>query len=211
MDLALSFSGERHWISECLLVPSPLAITIASSSSRVTLPPSVPTSLTGLLSVPQMSQVHPYLRTVLLAVPSSRMFFPQIVTGVQVLPQMSPSHRGLPYLLAGLHSIALQALSLPSLKAEGRAQSHRQRHQWFIDGGSHMSEGRSWRDTPPCVADRGQDVVAVFTALGRGRLPVIGELMSHWLIGYQGNQPRGTPLTSPLINYHRGDSPYLND
>ena len=32
-----------------------------------------------------------------------------------------------------------------------------------------------------------------------GRLPVIGEMTSGGLIGYQGNQQRGTPLTTPLI------------
>ena len=41
---------------------------------------------------------------------------------------------------------------------------------------------------------------------GRGRCYQLqGELMSGWLIGYQGNQQRGTPLTAPLISYPGGD------
>lgn len=34
---------------------------------------------------------------------------------------------------------------------------------------------------------------------GKGRLPVIGGIMSAWLISYHGNQQRGMPLTAPLI------------
>ena len=32
------------------------------------------------------------------------------------------------------------------------------------------------------------------------------ELMSGWLISCQRNPQKGTPLTTPLINYHSGDS-----
>ena len=48
----------------------------------------------------------------------------------------------------------------------------------------------------------GQDMVAVFAPKGKGRFPVIGEMMSGWLISYQGNQQRGTPLTILLKSYH---------
>ena len=34
---------------------------------------------------------------------------------------------------------------------------------------------------------------------GKGRLPVIGGLVSAWLISYHGNQQRVMPLTTPLI------------
>ena len=51
-----------------------------------------------------------------------------------------------------------------------------------------MSEAGSWNDTPPCVADGGQDMVAVFTRGGAGGdCQLQGELMSGWLIIYQGN------------------------
>ena len=43
-------------------------------------------------------------------------------------------------------------------------------------------------------------MVAVFAPGGRkGRLPVIGGVMSGWLTSYQGKQQKGRPLTSPLI------------
>lgn len=34
--------------------------------------------------------------------------------------------------------------------------------------------------------------------------------MSGWLTGYQGDQQKGTPLTTPLINHRSGDSSDLN-
>ena len=69
-----------------------------------------------------------------------------------------------------------------------------------MGGEAYVSEARSWSDTPPCAADSGgQDMTAVFAPRGKGRLPVIGELTSGGFISYQGNQPRGTPLTAPLI------------
>ena len=64
-----------------------------------------------------------------------------------------------------------------------------------------MSEARSWNDTSPCVAVSGQDTVAVFAPQGKSRLPVIGGITAGWLISYQGNQQRDTPLTTPLISY----------
>ena len=62
-----------------------------------------------------------------------------------------------------------------------------------------MSEARSWSDTPLRVADSRQDLAAVFTPRGKGRLPVMGGILSGWLVGYQGYQLRGTPLTAPWI------------
>ena len=65
-------------------------------------------------------------------------------------------------------------------KKEPRAQD---RDSGLLDGGSYMSEARSWSDTSPCVADGGQDMAAVF-ALGKGRLPVTGGCdvrLAHWL------------------------------
>ena len=48
-----------------------------------------------------------------------------------------------------------------------------------------MSEARSRSSSPPCAADGGQDIMAVFAA-GRGG----GFLITSY---------RGTPLTAPLI------------
>ena len=56
------------------------------------------------------------------------------------------------------------------------------------------------------MADDGQVVGAVFAPRGRGGL---GEVTSGWLIGCQGNQQRGAPLTTSLINYPSGDSSEL--
>ena len=58
----------------------------------------------------------------------------------------------------------------------------------LMDGGAYMSEARSWRDTPPCLVNGRQDLVAVFTPGKKGRLPFIGEFTSGVLISYQGNQ-----------------------
>ena len=46
----------------------------------------------------------------------------------------------------------------------------------LVDGGSYMSEARSWSDIPPCAADGGQGMAAVFSPGEKGRLPVMGEL-----------------------------------
>lgn len=58
-------------------------------------------------------------------------------------------------------------------------------------GGSYTSESRSWSNTPPCVSDSGQDMAAILAPRGKRRFPVIGELMSGWLIGNQGNCQEG--------------------
>ena len=61
-------------------------------------------------------------------------------------------------------------------------------------GEAYVFEARSWSDTPPCEADRGQERAAVFTLRGTGRLPVIGGTdiwLAHWLPGKpaEGNTP----------------------
>ena len=69
------------------------------------------------------------------------------------------------------------------------------------EGGSYMSEAKSWNNTPPRAADGRQDTAAVLApGHGSARLPVKG-----WLTGYQGNQQRGMALTSSLVNSHGGD------
>lgn len=63
---------------------------------------------------------------------------------------------------------------LPSFKIEQRARSQQQRHPWFNGQGSLHVEARSWSHTPPCVANGGQEIEAVFAPRWRGRLPIIG-------------------------------------
>ena len=73
----------------------------------------------------------------------------------------------------GLHPAGLQGLYWPSFKTKVRAQSQQQRHQWFLVGGwAYTSEARSPSNTPPCAADDGQDVTAVFTPGGRGEVTI---------------------------------------
>ena len=74
-----------------------------------------------------------------------------------------------------------------------------------------MSKARSWSNTPPCKADGGQDMAAVLLPGEEGGYQLEGELTSGRLIGYQGNQQRGAPLTAPLIKYPTGDSSDLKD
>ena len=63
-----------------------------------------------------------------------------------------------------------------------------------MDRGPYTSEARSQSETPPCVVDSGQDIVAVFAKRGGGgrgsgvRVGGGGGIMSYWLISYQGNQ-----------------------
>lgn len=52
----------------------------------------------------------------------------------------------------------------------------------------------------PREEDIGQDEEAVFA-------PLTGELMSVWLISYQGNPQRGTPLRAPLISSVESSGP----
>ena len=57
-----------------------------------------------------------------------------------------------------------------------------------MDGGAYKPEARSWSNAVLRAVDGRQDMVAVFTGVGWGGLPVIGELTSGGLISYQGNQ-----------------------
>ena len=54
----------------------------------------------------------------------------------------------------------------------------------LMDGGAYTSEAGSWSDTPPCAADDGQAMVAIFAPRGKGRLPVTGILTSGGLISH---------------------------
>ena len=61
-------------------------------------------------------------------------------------------------------------------------------------------ETASYIERPPNpVQQHLQDVVAGFAPGGGGRLPVTGKSMLDGLTDYQGNQQKGTPLTTPLI------------
>ena len=68
----------------------------------------------------------------------------------------------------------------------------------LIVGGAYMSIARSWNCTPPCAADRRQDMAVVFIPT-QGRLPVMEGIMSGWLISYQGIQQKGMPFTASFI------------
>ena len=89
---------------------------------------------------------------------------------------------------------AYNVLCLPSFKTEERAWSQQQKCHGLMDRGPYTSEARSQSETPPCVVDSGQDIVAVFAKRGgegRGREEIAsygGGIMSYWLISYQGNQ-----------------------
>ena len=52
---------------------------------------------------------------------------------------------------------------------------------------THLKQGLGATDTPLGAADGRQDMAAGYAPGGRGRLPVMGELTSGWLIGYQEN------------------------
>ena len=98
----------------------------------------------------------------------------------------------------GLYPAGLQGLCLPVSRPKKEPRVSGRDIDGLLDGGAYTSVARSWRDTPPCTAHGGQDMMEVFAPRGEERLPVIGELMSGGLISYQGNQQRGTPLTTPL-------------
>lgn len=98
--------------------------------------------------------------------------------------------------VAGLRPTGLQALYWLSLKTKERAQNQPQSHQqfnrweilrvwskWVLESISH----RGWQ------TNGGQDTAAVF-APGKGRLPLIGGIISGQLIDCQ---PRGMALLAP--------------
>ena len=86
----------------------------------------------------------------------------------------------------GCIPLACKACTCPTSRSEKRSRNRWQRHQEFNGWGSSS-------DTPPQAADSRQDKGVVFTTTGRGSFPVVGELISVWLINCQGN-------------YHSGDS-----
>ena len=85
---------------------------------------------------------------------------------------------------------AYKAYACPASKLKKEPGVSNRDINGLTDGGAYTSEARSWSNTPPCEANGGQDMVAVFAPTPRGKeeLPVIGELTSGGLIGYQGNQ-----------------------
>ena len=86
----------------------------------------------------------------------------------------------------GCTPLACKACTCPTSRPEKRSRNRWQRHQEFNGWGSLS-------DTPPRAVDSRQDKAVVFTTTGRGSFPVVGELISGWLINCQGN-------------YHSGDS-----
>ena len=60
----------------------------------------------------------------------------------------------------------------------------------LLNRGFYMSEAKgSWSDTPPCTADGRQDLAAVFTPRGRGRLPVVEGIDIGWPISWLPGKP----------------------
>ena len=88
----------------------------------------------------------------------------------------------------GLGRLHTAGLCLP----EERALSQQRGHQWCKEYGklTSLSQG-------PEASDSGAGQASLW---GRGRLAMMGELMSSWLIGCQENQQRGMPLTALLIS-----------
>ena len=96
----------------------------------------------------------------------------------------------------GTEKVLVCTLYLPSSKTEERSQVSYRNINGLMDGGSYMSEPRSWSNTPPCEADRAGRIWQQSLLQGGGRLPVIGVLRSRWLISYQGNQKSPHPHCS---------------
>ena len=90
--------------------------------------------------------------------------------------------------LLGCTPQAYKACACPASKLKKESRVSNRDISGLMDGGAYTAEARSWRDTPLCAADGGQDIVVVFAPEGKGRLSVIGELTSGGLISYQGNQ-----------------------
>ena len=96
-----------------------------------------------------------------------------------------------------LYHLSHQGSPFPALRSKKKPKVRDRFISGLMHQGSHMSEAWSWIHTPPCAVVRVQDLVMFFPSRGR-RLPVLGELMSSWLIDDQGNQQVGTCLIAPL-------------
>ena len=55
-------------------------------------------------------------------------------------------------------------------EAEFWANEEKTNISGLMDGGTYMSEARSWSNTPQCAVEGGQDMAAVFAGV-RARLP----------------------------------------
>ena len=75
---------------------------------------------------------------------------------------------------------------MPGFKTKKEPKVSNRDISGLMDGRSYMFEARSWSDTPLCVVDGRQDLVAAFASRDRGRLPVIEEIdirSVHQLLG----------------------------
>ena len=75
---------------------------------------------------------------------------------------------------------------MPSFKTKKEPKVSNRDITGLMDGRTYMFEARSWSDTPLCVVDGRQDLVAVFASRDTGRLPVIEEIDNrsvHQLLG----------------------------
>lgn len=94
----------------------------------------------------------------------------------------------------------------PALKMKKKSRVGNRDTNGLMRGGAYPPEARSWSGTPPHhVWWTGARPWRQFSlsVMGEGRLPVIGGILSGWLISCQGNQQRDTPLTASLITYYQ--------
>ena len=77
-------------------------------------------------------------------------------------------------------------------------------HQWLIGQGIlHIQNKRSWSNTTPCTVDRRQNIGAIFTTRGRGRVPFIGGIdirLAYQLSGKLAAEAVGRQLLIKLYN-----------
>ena len=81
--------------------------------------------------------------------------------------------------LLGYTPKACKPCSCPALRPKKETGDSNRNIQGLLDRGV-LHKG-SWSNTPPRVADGGQDVAAVFAVWGRRRLPCIGESDVRWV------------------------------
>ena len=117
----------------------------------------------------------------------------------QVFPRLSSSTHSFLSSLSSCPPAGLHALQLPSFKTQESTQSQQHRHRWFNGWVAYTLGAGSWVTPTRTVLPGQQALEAGFAPRGRGWLSVTGATEPGGLIGYQGNQQSGRPLTAPLI------------
>ena len=96
----------------------------------------------------------------------------------------------------------LWALCLPGFKTKERAWSQRQKHQWSSGWGAYLFKARSGATPHRVQLMEGLIWWLHSQRAGKG-YQLWRNWSSCWPISYQGNQEKGTPLTTPLISWWR--------